>query len=102
LPDHLEGTSFVPLLRRPERSWKSAVFSQYLRAGHMGYSMKTAQHHFILWQNQASGRNVALELYDHEQDPGETLNLAHQVEQRALVQKCMGQLSAGWRAALPE
>lgn len=29
LPDHLEGESFVPLLKDPEQEWKSAVFSQF-------------------------------------------------------------------------
>lgn len=28
-PDHLEGTSFVPLLSKPNRQWKSAAFSQF-------------------------------------------------------------------------
>ncbi len=28
-PGHLEGHSFVPLLADPERSWKTAAFSQY-------------------------------------------------------------------------
>jgi arylsulfatase A-like enzyme len=31
LPSHLQGASAVPLLNNPERSWKGAVFSQYLR-----------------------------------------------------------------------
>jgi len=29
LPDHLEGQSFVPLLRDPAIDWKAAAFSQY-------------------------------------------------------------------------
>lgn len=28
-PDHLEGTSFVPLLSKPNKKWKKAVFSQF-------------------------------------------------------------------------
>ena len=28
-PNHLEGTSFAPLLENPKRKWKSAAFSQY-------------------------------------------------------------------------
>lgn len=29
VPDHLEGTSFVPLLEDPAQTWKSEVFSQF-------------------------------------------------------------------------
>lgn len=29
LPKHLEGHSFVPLLEKPDQSWKTAAFSQY-------------------------------------------------------------------------
>ncbi|WP_233530649.1 sulfatase [Gelidibacter salicanalis] len=29
LPTHLEGQSFVPLLKKPNRNWKSAAFSQF-------------------------------------------------------------------------
>lgn len=29
VPDHLEGTSFAPLLEKPNRGWKKAAFSQF-------------------------------------------------------------------------
>lgn len=29
LPEHLEGHSFAPLLRKPDQDWKSAVFTQF-------------------------------------------------------------------------
>ncbi|MGJ8639544.1 MAG: sulfatase [Opitutaceae bacterium] len=32
-PSHLEGTSFVPLLDRPERAWEGAAFSQFPTPG---------------------------------------------------------------------
>nr|WP_320117313.1 sulfatase [uncultured Marinifilum sp.] len=29
IPDHLEGTSFKPLIENPDRKWKTAAFSQF-------------------------------------------------------------------------
>ncbi len=147
LPEHLEGTSFVPLLEDPARSWKSAAFTQYpcpalrewaglplekgmqgmfaplmeevkkkLKAhdpgGYnfeaynehvMGYSMRTNRHRFVYWtDDRRPDRPVAMELYDHQTDPDENVNVAGDPRNRALVEQLILQLKAGWRAARPE
>ena len=38
-PDYLEGTSFVPLIKDSERSWKKAAFSLGLDAGKTGVAV---------------------------------------------------------------
>ena len=102
LPDHLEGTSFAPLLDDPDRAWKSAAFSQYPNRGHMGRSIRTGRYRFTRWERIGSPGNVgALELYDHQLDPQENVNIANRPENAELVKRLSAQLAAGWRAALP-
>jgi len=106
LPAQLEGTSAGPLLDDPNRPWKAAAFSQYprtLQGGPrlMGYAMKTDRYRYIEWRNRETGEAVAHELYDHETDPAENLNVADQVENKELVEKLSAQLKAGWQGAKP-
>ncbi len=104
--DGLEGTSFVPLIENPGRPWKAAAFSQYRRVipGHglgMGYSMRTDRYRLTEWLG-AAGESVAVELYDHQADPVENVNVAGRPENRALVKRLLEQLHAGWRSARPQ
>ena len=103
LPDHLEGTSFKPLLDDPDRPWKSAVFSQYPRRQHgglMGYTMRTDRYRFTVWVSRDNPAKVdAVELYDHQSDPQENMNVAD--NQPDIVEQLMEQWEAGWRAAKP-
>lgn len=114
VPDYLQGTSFVPLLKKPKRSWKSAVFSQFHRRPrvsadrkrYMGYSMNTPAYHYIEWytwdaENGLRGDFVQAELYDRLQDPYEKENIAGKAENKALLESLSEQLSNSWRAALP-
>ena len=103
LPDHLEGTSFAPLLDDPDRPWKSAAFSQYPRkpGGRlMGYSMRTARYRFTVWVNRnVNNKLLFIELYDHQTDPQENTNIAENNPE--LVERLMQQWKAGWQAAKP-
>jgi len=102
VPDHCEGVSLVPLMRDPDRPWKSAAFSQYPRGRDiMGYSMRTDRYRFTRWQHRKTGEVVATELYDHQEDPEENVNLAGRSEHRDLVARLARQLDAGWKTARP-
>lgn len=91
IDDSLEGTSLAPLLSDPRFQWNEAAFSQFKRQSGdvplMGYAMRTENHRFIEWQNRRSGEVVATELYNHQTDPGENLNVAGQSENEALVEQ---------------
>ncbi len=55
--------------------------SQYPRKGLMGYSMRTDRYRLTTWVNREDPKQVAaVELYDHEKDPGETVNVARKPE----------------------
>ena len=106
LPGHLEGASFRPVLDDLNRPWKTAAFSQYPRpAGGkqlMGYTMRTDRYRFTAWVDRNDHSKVdAVELYDHQTDPQENVNIANEPENAALVKELTAKLNAGWKAALP-
>ncbi|MHC4680243.1 MAG: sulfatase [Planctomycetota bacterium] len=84
-PKHLQGRSFVPLLKNPKLPWKNAVFSRYFN----GDSVKTDRYRYTQWRRK-DGTMYARMLYDHQVDPMENVNLSERPERKELV----GQLSA--------
>jgi choline-sulfatase len=111
VPDGLQGLSAAPLLDDPSRSWKSAVFSQFLREGiwvapdgveYMGYAVRTERYRYVVWTNRETGKIVASELYDHRTDTAEDVNLADRPESAGLLEELEAIRRAGWRAALPD
>ncbi len=106
LPETLEGTSFAPLIADPNRPWKRAAFSQYPRSipgqgRAMGYSMRTDRYRFTEWRALKTDFRE-YELYDHQVDPKENVNIAQRPENAELVAKLTQQLHEGWKAALPQ
>ncbi len=84
-PKHTEGKSLKPVLDNPKAKVKSAAFTWHPRPAYpksgrnpkvMGYSMRTNQYRYTEWRDFNSGKVMALELYDHHQDPQETINIA--------------------------
>ncbi len=113
--EDMEGDSFVPLLEEPDREWKSAAFSHYIRRPknspdnkrYMGRSMVTDRYHYVEWrpwdhETKTAGEVAATELYDLEVDPDENVNIASREGNAALVRECAGQLEGGWKQAKPE
>jgi iduronate 2-sulfatase len=104
LPGHLEGTSLVSVLRNPAKAVKTAAFSQYPRTVQgrqlMGYSMRTDRYRFTRWVDRHDHAKVeAIELYDHQTDPQENVNIANDPKHAALVAKLTEQWEKGWRGA---
>jgi len=125
-PSHLEGSSMVPLFDDPNRPWKTAAFSQYLRRGMasyrvvplaipnligydqypkediMGYTMRTERYRYTVWHPvKDPDRIMAVELYDHRTDPAENANIAGLPEHASVLEALGRQYRAGWRAARP-
>lgn len=109
LPEHLEGTSFAPLVADPQRPWKRVVFSQYPRTYEgrrlMGYALRDDRYRFVEWVSPAvpvaSAPEGVVELYDHRADPREDRNLAGDPACAAVVREFRALLRAGWKAARP-
>jgi uncharacterized sulfatase len=97
LPEGLEGTSFAPLMDDPNRPWKKAAFTQVGRAERGGRSLRTERWRYTEW----GGDPNQAELYDHENDPNESSNLAKDPKCAETVKELHELLQKGWRAALP-
>jgi iduronate 2-sulfatase len=95
-PPHLEGTSAAALLDDPDLPGEPAAFSQYPRGNVMGYSMRTDRYRFTSWKNRRTGHVQAVELYDHQTDPQENVNIAGMPEHAELVQMLQRQLDESW------
>lgn len=102
-PEHLEGTSFVPLVKDPTLPWKKAAFSQYPRGKNtMGYSLRTERYRYTEWLDMRTQGVIARELYDHQSDPAENSNIVDDPAASDPVKKLAALLKEGWRAAKPQ
>ncbi|MHC4555841.1 MAG: sulfatase [Planctomycetota bacterium] len=82
LPDHLQGKSFVPLLKNPKLLWKEAVFSRYFN----GDSVKTDRYRYTEWRRKNNVKYARM-LYDHKTDPYENVNISELPRNKELVKK---------------
>jgi len=98
----LEGTSFAPLLREPGRPWKKAALSQSQSGNVMGHAMRTGRYRYIEWRDTASGNVMARELYDHNKDPREDVNVIGEAPYAGAVRELEDGMRSGWKGALPQ
>lgn len=68
----LEGKSLKPLLENPQLAWSEAAYTQVLRGPVQGRSVRTERWRYTEWDEG----NKGAELYDHQADPNEYVNLA--------------------------
>jgi arylsulfatase A-like enzyme len=85
LAEHLQGDSFLPLLKNSDLKWKEAVFSQYPRTQkdengkekkYMGYAMRTPDFRYVKWLETGTKKVYATELYDHRNSNEELENVS--------------------------
>ena len=70
---NLEGQSLRPLLQDPNAPWTDAAYTQVVHDDIVGRSVRTARWRYTEWDQGRHG----LELYDHDADPHEYVNLAN-------------------------
>jgi iduronate 2-sulfatase len=72
-PAHLQGQSFVPLLKNPNAPWKPYAIGRY----RLGDTIRSNQYRFSEYSKD--GQHVtARMLYNHATDPDETINASEQ------------------------
>ena len=88
-------------------------FSQFLRfkkwtapdgVVYMGYTIRTPRWRLVEWypwdeEKQKCGKLAATELYDHQNDPQENVNVAGLAENRPIIAQLAEQLEASRQAA---
>ena len=76
-PSHVDGKSFVPVLKDPQNEWESTaityLYDQYA-------SIRTEQFRFTRY------KEGQIELYDHSKDPNEWKNEANNPEYSSIIQ----------------
>jgi iduronate 2-sulfatase len=87
VPSHLQGSSFVPLMKAPKHSLKKAVFSRYFN----GDSVKTDRYRYTEWRRK-SGEVYARMLYDHSVDLVENVNVSEMSENEKVVKELSAML----------
>lgn len=102
-PVGLDGSSLAPQLDDPSAPTHRVAHSQYPRGGVsatsdlgplMGYSVRDARWRLTVWKNRRDNRIAATELYDEEQDPAESVNLADKPENKDVVASLMREIPA--------
>ncbi|MCK4747688.1 MAG: DUF4976 domain-containing protein, partial [Bacteroidales bacterium] len=86
LPEHLEGSSLVPLLSEPDREWKEAVFPKYQR----GDAVVSDRYTFTRYT--LDGKTEYM-LYDLQSDPEENINLAADKDYQDVMESMEGKLN---------
>ena len=82
-PGEIEGVSLVPVLEDPTAVVRTSAMTQTPRPNYpkgkmpqsMGYTIRTEHWRYTEWRDFSSGKVLARELYDHDNDPGETVNV---------------------------
>jgi iduronate 2-sulfatase len=76
-PQPIDGLSLVPVLRDPATRIRDHAYHCYPRGGRIGRAIRTERYRLVEWKKPGAPTKTAeLELYDYQQDPGETRNLA--------------------------
>lgn len=102
VPADQEGSSLVPLLERPNISWKKAAFAQVRRVDRIGSSdttlfnaVRTTNYHYNNWDTSGE------ELYDILIDPEEFTNQINNIAYAKILDSMRTLLAGNWQAALP-
>ena len=104
LSEGMRETWFGPLIAEVEGrikdqqgdKWNRELFEQHL----MGYAMRTDRYRLVEWRDvrDPNAEPLFVELYDHQNDPRETVNVADR--KPTLVKQLRKQLKHGWKAAM--
>lgn len=98
-PQHLEGDSLGPLLRRADEQPDAIACSQYSRFGnrYMGRAIRDDRFRFVRWEDTRGGAVVHEELYDHKIDAAESVNRIDYPEYRNDIDRLRHRLEQAFK-----
>ncbi len=101
-PNNLQGQSLVPMLKDPDVMGRGWALSQVTRGGRrqgrfFGYTLRTPRWRYTQWADGDRGR----ELYDHEADSRELVNLADDPAHAETVARLSRQLRNALKQTFP-
>ena len=106
-PAHLQGSSFVPVIENPKRTWKEGAISVWPAVARqdpdkvvIGYTIKTDRYRYTEWIKTSTGELMARDLFDHHADPDENVNISNNPESIPIIERLSELLNRGkgWRA----
>ncbi|TKG96965.1 DUF4976 domain-containing protein [Puteibacter caeruleilacunae] len=97
IPNNLDGVSLRPIIENNRDKVKDYSVSQFHRGKNEGYAFRTERYRLVVWvkdmfrkPNDFKEDNIiAEELYDYQEDPHETVNVADQKKYRKVKQEMM-------------
>ena len=92
-PDYLDGVSLVPSLEDPTKDSREAAIIQVSHRGSVGVSARTRRWRYTEWDGGSKG----VQLYDHDNDPGEYRNLTG-TDYQEVMRKMKRHIADGWDA----
>ncbi len=101
VPNYLEGKSLMPVIKNPKIQTQDYAISQFFRGKDtMGYSMRTKRYRITLWLKGDYNKEDlfrdpvidAIELYDYQKDPQETVSLENDPAYAKVVSKLKNKL----------
>ena len=102
-PKDIQGKSLMPLIKNPNEKWNKPAFTQVQRIINrdkpdqkiiMGRSVRTERWRYNEWDETKMG----VELYDHQNDPDEFINLANDVKYASIVKEMSDLLRKSYAA----
>lgn len=77
VPQGMDGKSFVAALRDPSNKVREQVFHVYPRGERIGRALRNERYRLVEWKIAgAPAESAEIELYDYQEDPLETKNVA--------------------------
>jgi len=78
-PQPIDGIDLTPVLKDGSREIKDHAYHAFPMGGYLGEAIRTEQYRMIRWTPMRdTEKEVLYELYDYENDPKETINIAEE------------------------